>query len=48
MMGRILRWWRPHDEERHAAYHYASQRGLTYYIALSAILNFDYLGECSH
>ena len=51
IMGRmafVLRRWRPHDEERHAAYYYASRRGLTYCVALSAVLNFDYLGKCSH
>ena len=37
----------PHDEESHAAYYYASRRGLAYCDALSAVLNFDYLGECS-
>ena len=42
----VLRRWRPHGEERHAAYYYASRRGLTYCVALSAVLNFDYLGEC--
>ena len=40
----VLRRWQPHDEERHAAYYYASQWGLTYYVALIAVLNFDYLG----
>ena len=44
----LLRRWRPHDEERHAAYYYASRRGLGCCVALSAVLNFDYLGECSH
>ena len=36
------------DEERHAAYYYASRWGLAYCVALSDVLNFDYLGECSH
>ena len=44
----FLRRSRSHDEDRHAAYHYASRRELAYCIALSAVLNFDYLGECSH
>ena len=52
IMGRMgicfLRRWRPYDEERHAAYYYASRRGLAYCVALSDVLNFDYLGECSH
>ena len=47
-MAFVLHRWRPHDEERHAAYYYASRRGLEYCVALSAVLNFDYLGECSH
>ena len=38
----------PHDEERHAAYYYACRRGFVYCVAPSAVLNFDYLGECSH
>ena len=44
----FLRRWRPHDEERHAAYYDASRWGLEYCVALSAVLNFDYLGELSH
>ena len=44
----VLRWWRPHDEERHAAYDYASRQGLAYCVAFSAVLNFGYFGECSH
>ena len=37
-------WW----GEAYAACYYASRRGLVYCVALSANLNFDYLGECSH
>ena len=40
----FLRRWRPHDEERHAAYYYASRRGLCVLrCTYSAVLNFDYL-----
>ena len=42
----VLHQWRPHGEQRHAAYYYASRRELAYCVALSAVLNFNHLGEC--
>ena len=44
----FLRRWRPHDEERQAAYYYASRRGLAYCVALCAVLNFDYFDYLSN